>query len=122
MPSQRFVPHPPAADSAEPALLRIDVSCPDAETVFVSPAGEADVCTVAGLGQALWDAMNEDRPRVVVDLDRLTFMDASTLGLLVGARRRASAAGKVLKVRCSTRHGRRLLTTTGLDGLLDQRA
>ena len=105
-------------DEEAPAPVRIDVSCPDALTVVVTLAGEADLCAASGRRPALFDAVTADRPHVVVDLDQLTFMDASTLGVLVAARRRASAAGKLLTVRCGPRQAR-LLTTTGLTCLLD---
>lgn len=112
----------PAGDEARPAPLCIDVSCPDGDTLVVAPVGEADVCTVPVLRQVLSEATGAGRPRVIVDLDQLTFMDASTLGALVDARLRISAAGGVLQVRCRRRHHRRLLSLTGLDGMLDHRS
>ena len=108
-----------AADEARPSLLHIDIARPDEHTVVVTPAGEADICTVADLRRALCDAIGMDSPHVIVDLDRLSFMDASTLGVLVEAHRRASAMGRTLRVRCRTRQFRRLLTMTRLDGMLD---
>ena len=108
-----------AADEARSPLLRIDIDRPDEDTVVVTPTGEADICTVADLRRAMHDAIGVGSPHVIIDLDRLVFMDASTLGVLVEARRRTLAAGGTLRVRCGTRHGRRLLTMTGLDGMLD---
>lgn len=108
-----------AADEARVAPWRIDIARPDERTVIVTPTGEADICTVADLRRALSDAIGECRQHIIVDLDRLTFMDASTLGALVEARRHNSAAGATLRVRCRSPHGRRLLALTGLDGMLD---
>lgn len=109
----------PAADKARPPPLRIDVSCPDQDTAVVTPAGEADIFATAGLRRALCDAIRTDCPHVIVDLDHLTFMDASTLGVLVAARLRTAAAGNSLRVRCHSRRHRRLLRMTGLGGMLD---
>ncbi len=101
--------------------LRVDVSAPDAHTVVVTPTGVADPLTVPILRQALAQATGTGRSHVVVDLDRLSFLDASTLGALVVARRRISAAGGRLQVKCHSRHGRRLLFVTRLDDMLDDR-
>ena len=116
-----FSPHP-SDDEARPAPLFIDVSCPDADTLVVIPVGEADLFTVPDLRQALSEVTCAGRPHVIVDLDRLTFMDASILGVLVDARLRLSATGGTLEVRCRTQHGRRMLSLTGLEGMLDQRS
>lgn len=111
-----------SGDEARPAPLRIDICCPDADTLVVTPTGEADLCTAADLRQALSEATAAGRSHIVVDLDQLTFLDASTLGVLVEARLRAGAAGETLTIRCRTRHGLRLLSITALDGMLDHRA
>lgn len=108
-----------AVDEARPPLLRIVVAHPDEVTVVISPTGEADIGTVATLRRALYAAIDGGTPHVVVDLDRLSFMDASTLGVLVEARRRSSGAGGTLRIGCHTPHHRRLLRVTGLEGLLD---
>lgn len=110
-----------AADEAHPRLFRVDLGRPDKDTVVVTPAGEADICTVVDLRRALCDAIGVGSSQVIVDLDRLSFMDASTLGVLVEVRRLTSAAGGSLRVRCRTRQGRRLLTMTGLGAMLDSR-
>jgi len=109
-------------DDAPLAPLRIDVFYPDAETVVVTPFGEADFCNAPDLRRALSEATGTGRSRVVVDLDQLTFMDVTTLRLLVEARLRAYAAGGRLTLRCRSRHGRRLLSITKLDGMLEHRA
>lgn len=112
-------PLPPDDQVAGAAQFCIDIVRPDPGTVVVTPIGEADVCTVAPLRQALVEAAQSGHSQVLVDLDRLEFMDASTLGVLVEARQRLSAAGGVLMVRCQDQHRRKLLRLTGLNGLLD---
>jgi anti-sigma B factor antagonist len=51
----------------------------------------------------------------VADLDQVTFIDATGLGALVGAARRAAAHGTTLHVICSRPQTRNLLQLTGLD-------
>jgi anti-sigma B factor antagonist len=113
-----FPPHP-SDDGPRTAPLSVDLSSPDADTVVVTPAGEADLYTVPSLRHALRQAIAMGRSQVLVDLDHLTFMDASTLGVLVDARRRMSEAGGSLQVRCHTRQGRRVLLIAGLQALLE---
>lgn len=104
-------------DDVRPAPLVIDVSYPDPDTVVVTPDGEVDLFTAPDLQQALRHASSSGRSRLLVDLDRLTFIDAATLGVLVEARLRISAVGGTLQVRSHTRH-RRLLFLTGLEAML----
>ena len=116
-----FSPHS-LGDVERPAPLFIDVACPDADTLVVTPFGEADLCTFPDLRQALNEVTGAGRPQIIVDLDQLTFIDATTLGALAEARARFSATGGTLLVRCHTSHGRRLLFLIGLDDMLDDRA
>jgi anti-anti-sigma factor len=106
----------------QPPPLSIEVSHPSPDVRVVTPVGDADLCTVPGLQQALDEVTGSGCSPVIVDLDRLTFMDASLLGVLVEVRTRLSATGGTLHVRCSTAHGRRILALTGLDYMLDQRS
>ena len=88
--------------------------------MVVSPSGEADVHTVPTLRQAIDHARRDGRSRVIVDLDQLTFMDASALRVLVEARLEVSSTGGVFQVTCDNNpYCLRLLTITGLEGLLD---
>jgi anti-anti-sigma factor len=106
-------------DEARVQPLRVTMAHPDPDTTVVTPAGEADLCTADDLRRALDEAADAGRPRVVVDLDRLDFMDASALSVLLEARRRMAAAGGVLQVRCHTRIGLLLLRSAGMGDLLE---
>jgi anti-sigma B factor antagonist len=85
--------------------------------VLAIPSGEADLFTVPDLRRALRRASASGRSRLIVDLDQLTFMDASALSALVEARLRISSTGGTFQVRSHTRN-RRLLLLTGLGGML----
>lgn len=114
------MPTPPL--SAQPPPLSVRICRPDASTILVVPAGEADAFTVFELHQALTQATGAVPTRLVVDLDQLTFMDASVLDALVDAHTRVQSAGGQLRVRCSRGLGRRMLALTGLDGMLEDHA
>jgi anti-sigma B factor antagonist len=55
--------------------------------------GEVDVLTSAFLRQELLDLANPPLATQIVDLRGVTFMDATGLGVLVGAQKRAAASG-----------------------------
>jgi anti-sigma B factor antagonist len=120
MQTQRF-PRPSGNDG-DPEPLGIEVSRLAPDSLVVTPVGEADIYTVPSLRQALDAVTGSGCSHVTVDLDRLTFMDASFLRVLVEARSRLYATGGTLQVRCLIPRGRRLLSLTGLDDLLDERA
>ena len=82
---------------------------------IVTVAGEIDIATVARLRQCLNKLVDSAQP-VVADLDQVDFMDASGLGAIVGAARRAAACGTTLQVVCDRRQTRRLFHLAGLDG------
>jgi anti-anti-sigma factor len=109
----------PSDEGLGAGALSVRITRPDEDTLVVTPAGEADFHTVPNLWQVLIEATTVGRPRVIVDLDQLTFMDASALGVLVDARLRFAEAGGTLLVRCSSRLGTRLLTLVGLESLME---
>jgi anti-sigma B factor antagonist len=79
----------------------------------ITVTGEIDIATVATLRESL-NALAESRRPVIADLNRVGFMDASGLGAIVGASRRAAAHGASLHVVCGGRT-RQLFRLAGLD-------
>jgi anti-anti-sigma factor len=84
------------------------------EYVLVTLVGEIDYAAVAGLRERLF-ALTASGRQVVVDLDRVSFIDAAGIGVLAGAARRAAVHGSTLHVVCARRQTRRLFRLTGLD-------
>jgi anti-sigma B factor antagonist len=84
------------------------------EYVLVTLVGELDFSVVAGLRERLFALAVTGQP-VVVDLDRVTFIDAAGLGVLAGAARRAAVHGASVHVVCARRQTRRLFRFTRLD-------
>jgi anti-sigma B factor antagonist len=81
----------------------------------VTVAGEVDIYTSPALKTALAAAAGEGCRRVIVDLDRVGFIDSSGLGILVGALRRAREADGDLRVVSGNEAVARILRITGLD-------
>ncbi len=82
--------------------------------VLITVAGEVDIAAVAQLRECLAAVAPGGLP-LVVDLDEVTFLDATGLGALVGGANRATAHGASLHVVCSQRQTRNLLHLTGLE-------
>jgi anti-sigma B factor antagonist len=82
--------------------------------VLVTVAGEVDFASAAGLRERLVTLAASGRP-LVVDLDRVSFIDAAGLGALADAARHATAHGTSLRVVCGRRQIRRLFGLTQLD-------
>ena len=59
----------------------------DDETQLVAVHGDVDLKTAKAFREALDDAAQEGRPRLIVDLSEVPFMDSSGLAALIGAQK-----------------------------------
>ena len=90
------------------------------EHVVIGLAGELDQFVVPHVRPVLVDAVEENRPpQVIVDLREVEFCDSSGLGLLVGAYKRATAAGGSLVLAGAGPRVADVLSVTGLDRVLE---
>ncbi len=92
--------------------VEIDIQDKGDHRVLV-PVGDLDVYTVGSLRDALGKMIEDDTPRVVVDLDGVPFMDSSGLGALMGGVRRLREAGGDLAIACTREQHLKLFTITG---------
>jgi anti-anti-sigma factor len=76
--------------------------------------GDIDLTTVATLRDRLLGLADSEQP-LIVDLNRVGFIDSAGLGVLIAAARRAGAHGGSLHAVCSRPQTRRLLWLTGVD-------
>ena len=97
----------------------IDISSLESGAVVVSVTGDIDLFTTPEFKQAVAEAMSRDADEVVVDLSRSTFMDSSSLGVLIGAHRKLARRGRPLVVVCDNEAILKVLRVTGLDGVFD---
>jgi anti-sigma B factor antagonist len=82
--------------------------------VIAAVAGEIDITTVAQLRERLFE-LADNGGTLIVDLNRVAFIDSSGLGALVGTARRVAEHGGSLYAVCSQPQPRKLLWTTGVD-------
>lgn len=84
----------------------------------VQASGELDLASVPKLREAISEHIVEGRRHLVVDLQAVTYMDSTALGVLVGAAKAVRAAGGALRLVCDNPRVLRLLRITGLDKAL----
>src|SRR5689334_25011671 len=82
--------------------------------VIAAVTGEIDISTVAQLRERLFE-LADNGGTLIVDLNRVTFIDSAGLGALVGTARRAAAHGGSLHAVCARPQTRKLLWLTGVD-------
>lgn len=92
----------------------------DPRRTVVSFCGAHDVATRAHLADTMAQAARLDGDDVVVDLSAVTFMDASTIGVIVEAHNRLRAHSRSLTVRAPARRARRLLDVCELAFLIEE--
>lgn len=85
---------------------------------LVQLAGRLDVHTAADVRLALADAVELGEGELIIDLACLEAVDATGLGVLVGAHRRAGRAGRTLVLRDVTPPVHRVLFLTRLNRVL----
>lgn len=95
--------------------LTIDLARPGRVVVLT---GRLDVTSVADVRMALHDAVDTGTGDLLVDLAGVQFIDASGLGVLVGAHRRAGRLGRRLVLRNVPDRVLRLLAMTRLNRVL----
>ena len=84
----------------------------------VAVRGEIDLFTAPDLKRHVQQALERDPARLVVDLSETSFVDSSSLGVLIGAHRRlAQSSDQPLVVVTNDRSVLKTLRITGLDGL-----
>ena len=82
--------------------------------VIAAVAGEIDVSSVAQFRRRLLE-LADNGGTLIVDLNRVAFIDSSGLGALVATARRVAEHGGGLYAVCAQPQPRRLLWMTGVD-------
>ena len=80
-----------------------------------SLAGEVDLYTAPEFKQQLLEVITQDARHVVVDFSDTTFIDSTTLGVLVGGVKRLRTNDGQLSLVCSDRNITKIFEITGLD-------
>jgi anti-sigma B factor antagonist len=101
-------------DLAQPFFIADDLEI-DEKTLVVELAGEVDLYSAPELKKRILNAIEAGKTQIVVDLTKTTFIDSTTLGVLVGARKRLRVRDGKIAVVCPDPDKLALFEMTGLD-------
>ncbi|HEX2302259.1 MAG TPA: STAS domain-containing protein [Gaiella sp.] len=100
------------AESTDFGVETIDA---DGPIVVIAVHGQADLHTAPELRAAIGAALDGGATGLVVDLSEATFVDSTTLGVLLGAVKRLRPSGGTVSIVCVDPHVRRIFEITLLD-------
>ncbi len=85
------------------------------DSYVISLSGEVDLYTAPEFKQQLLEVIGQGAKEVVVDFTSTTFIDSTTLGVLVGGVKRLRSNDGQLALVCSDRNITKIFEITGLD-------
>ncbi len=88
----------------------------DDATTLIEVEGELDLATAPRLKWPLVDSIDAGSRRLIVDLSRVTFMDSTALGVLIGIRR-SLKLGSRLAIVCTDPDVLKIFEISGLDAV-----
>jgi anti-sigma B factor antagonist len=96
--------------------LNFDIKTEQVDEAYViALAGEVDLYTAPEFKQQLLDVIGKGGKDVIVDFSDTTFIDSTTLGVLVGGVKRLRTNDGQLSLVCSDRNITKIFEITGLD-------
>jgi anti-sigma B factor antagonist len=87
----------------------------EGDRYVISLAGEVDLYTAPEFKAQLLDVIGKGGKQVIVDFSDTTFIDSTTLGVLVGGVKRLRTNDGELSLVCSDRNITKIFEITGLD-------
>src|SRR4051794_9354622 len=109
---------PPQGSAATMAIeFAIEDHRAGEDTHVVAVTGEIDLFTAPEFKQRMSQPIDDGVQRLVVDLSHTTFIDSSSLGVLIGAHRRLKQRNGSLVVVCDNDTMGKTLKITGFDGV-----
>ncbi|MFL5895979.1 MAG: STAS domain-containing protein [Thermoleophilaceae bacterium] len=89
----------------------------DEETQLVEVHGDVDLKAARGFREALDEAAQDAKPRLIVDMSEVPFMDSSGLAALIGAQKSMRARTRMVVV--CPENLRRIFEVTRIDSIVD---
>lgn len=81
----------------------------------IEVSGEIDVYTAPRLREAIVGIVEGGRTKLIIDVEKVDFLDSTGLGVLVGALKKVRAAGGSLDIVCTHERIIKIFAITGLD-------
>ena len=82
---------------------------------IIEVGGEIDVYTAPKLREAIVAAVDAGHTHLIIDVQKVEFLDSTGLGVLVGALKRVRADGGSLDIVCTQERILKIFEITGLD-------
>ncbi len=82
---------------------------------IIEVGGEIDVYTAPRLREAIVASIDAGHTRLVIDVEKVEFLDSTGLGVLVGALKKVRADGGTLDIVCTQERILKIFDITGLD-------
>jgi anti-sigma B factor antagonist len=96
--------------------MNFDIKTEQVDGAYViALAGEVDLYTAPEFKQQLLDVIGKGSKQVIVDFTDTTFIDSTTLGVLVGGVKRLRTTDGQLSLVCDDRNITKIFEITGLD-------
>ena len=95
--------------------FQISDTAVDETTHVIELGGEVDLYTAPEFKERMVQVIEDGKKHVVVDLSKATFIDSTTLGVLVGGVKRLRPAGGSLTLVCTDQNICKIFEITGLD-------
>jgi anti-sigma B factor antagonist len=95
--------------------FHIEDTAIDDDTHVIELGGEVDLYTAPEFKERLLKLIEEGKTRLVVDLTKATFIDSTTLGVLVGGVKRLRPTDGSLALVCTDSSIIKIFEITGLD-------
>jgi anti-sigma B factor antagonist len=95
--------------------FHIEDQAVDSDTHVIELGGEVDLYTAPEFKERLLQVIDDGKTRLVVDLTKATFIDSTTLGVLVGGVKRLRPTGGSLALVCTEPSIVKIFEITGLD-------
>jgi anti-sigma B factor antagonist len=106
--------------SSDPFVITHEQLAP--ATSLLQPRGELDVLTAPQLKEAIATTLEDGNRFLAVDLRQVSFIDSTTLGVLIGALKRVNAEEGRLVLLCHDPAILKLIQITGLHRIFELRA
>ena len=95
--------------------FHIDDTAVDSQTHVIELGGEVDLYTAPDFKEKLLELIDAGKTRLVVDLSKATFIDSTTLGVLVGGVKKLRDDDGSIALVCTDPNILKIFEITGLD-------
>ncbi|HEY8322330.1 MAG TPA: STAS domain-containing protein [Candidatus Baltobacteraceae bacterium] len=94
--------------------IKVNVRETDGETNIVELAGEIDVYTSPKVKDALGELIDRGVYNLVIDLEKVRYIDSTGLGVLIGGLKRVREHGGTVNLVCTNPQIKKIFDITGL--------